>query len=74
MITWGWSWMSGPLWQPTASPPLFGSDGRPGLGQTLMNGTTPNQVLSEIDEERSPTKTVFDRPSVTSATLVCEFL
>src|SRR5262245_55388098 len=74
MITWGWSWMSGPLWLQTASPPLFGSDGRPGLGQMLMYGTTPNHVLSEIDEERSPTKIVFERPSDTAATRVCEFL
>src|SRR4051812_5458705 len=74
MITWGWSWISGPLWQPTKSPPLFGSEGRPGLGDTLENGMTPNQVLSEIDDERSPMNTVFDSPSVTPATVVCEFL
>src|SRR5262245_54580985 len=72
MITCGWSWTSGPLWQPTMSPPLFGSDGQPGLGQTHENGTTPTHVLSESFEVRSPRKTVLDSPSGTSATLVRE--
>src|SRR5882762_9095532 len=74
MTTWGWSWTSGPLWQPTMSPPLFGSDGQGGLGQTDAKGTTPTQVLSDRLELRSPMKIVFERPSVTSAALTREFL
>src|SRR4051794_14747476 len=73
MITCGWSWTSGPLWAPTRSPPLFGSEGQPGLGVTQEKGTTPTQVLSESFDDRSPTKTVFDSPSVTPAALVREF-
>src|SRR3954470_6776784 len=73
MITVGWSWTSGPLWAPTRSPPLFGSDGQPGLGGTLANGTTPTQVASASLDVRSPRKTVLDRPSLTPATRVLEF-
>src|SRR4051812_20344583 len=72
MITCGWSWTSGPLWAPTRSPPLFGSDGHPGLGGTLANGTTPTHVASASFEVRSPTKTVLDSPSATEAARVRE--
>src|SRR2546423_181360 len=73
MMTWGWSWTSGPLWAPTRQPPLFASDGQPGLGGVQANGTTPTHVLLLSFEECSPMKTVLDNPSVTPAMRVFEF-
>src|SRR5262249_22129466 len=72
MITCGWSWTSGPLWAPTRQPPLFGSEGEGCFGGVQLNGTTPTQVLSVRAELHSPTKTVCDSPSMTSATRVRE--
>src|SRR5262245_29310239 len=72
MITSGWSCVSGPLWTPTRQPPLLGSDGQPGFGGVQAHGTTPTQVLSLSFELCSPTNTVCDSPSGTSATRVRE--
>src|SRR5438270_5097167 len=72
MITWGWSCVSGPLWAPTRQPPPFGDDGQPGFGGVQANGTTPTHVASQSDPLRSPRKTVWDSPSMTSALRVRE--
>src|SRR4051812_9282545 len=64
MMTWGWSWVSGPLWAPTRQPPLLGGDGHFGFDGVQANGTTPTQVLSLRRDVCSPRKTVWDRPSV----------
>src|SRR3954453_18838431 len=72
MITVGWSWTSGPLWALTRFPPLFGSDGQPGFGGVHANGTTPTHVASASLDERSPMKTVLERPSVTADSFVCD--
>src|SRR5262245_35075880 len=76
MMTWGWSCTSGPLWTPTRHPPLLQSEGqgrRSNRGQVAAPGTTPTHVLSLRIELCSPMNTVFDKPSVTSATRVLEF-
>src|SRR5437588_7383376 len=76
MMTWGWSCTSGPLWTPTRHPPLLQSDGhgrRSSRGQVAAPGTTPTHVLLLRIELCSPMNTVFDNPSVTSATRVLEF-
>ena len=74
MMMFGWSVASGPLWTPTRHPPLFVSPMPTGglCGGVQLHGTTPTQVLLVSTESLSPTKTVFDRPSVTSATRVRE--
>ena len=58
----------------TAQPALFGSPGPGGgvCGGVQLQGTTPTQVLLVRTESASPMKTVFDSPSVTSATRVRE--
>src|SRR5262245_59164210 len=74
-VTSGWSCVSGPLWTPTRPPaPLF-SDGhgrRSSRGGVTAHGTTPTHVLLLRMEVCSPTNTVFDRPSVTIATVTFE--
>src|SRR5437763_1161482 len=75
IMTLGWSCTSGPLWAPTRQPLALQSDGqgnRSRRGQVAAPGTTPTQVLWLRTELCSPTKTVFDRPSVTSAGRVRE--
>src|SRR3954470_17492339 len=73
MITFGWSRTSGPLCAATRLPPLFGSDGQRLRGGVLAKGPPPTQVESLRIDDLSPRKTVFDRPSDTSATRVREF-
>src|SRR6185437_8696009 len=75
MITCGWSCTSGPLWTPTRQPLALQSEGhgrKSKRGQTAAPGITPTQVLLLKIELCSPTKTVFDNPSVTSAPRVRE--
>src|SRR5438128_10394125 len=70
MMTCGWSCVSGPLCTPTKQPPELQSEGqgrRSSRGHVDAPGTTPTQVLLLSTELCSPTKTVFDNPSGTSA-------
>src|SRR5438309_9928597 len=76
MMTCGWSWVSGPLCAPTRHVAALFSDGhgrRSSRGGVTAPGTTPTQVLLLRIELCSPMNTVFDRPSVTPATVVLEF-